>query len=421
MAEARSELGRDWKLVLTCTSGVALGAMSIPIYTIGAFVRLLQEAFGWSRPAIQASILVSQLCVGIGAIACGWLLRRYSMRAMAATGLTAIAIGFLLAALSGGSLAWFYFAYGFAALVGCGSGPVVWCRAITLRFEKQRGIALAIALIGTGLAGLILPPLTVAVVNGAGWRTAYVMLALLPLCIAVPAALVHLRGFPRDRSADPETPATATSEWGVTPRDAVRSYRFWLILLSVIVLYLSLAGFVPNLIPALEDKGLTPAEAAMAQSSFAAALIVGRLGLGYCLDSYWAPFVAQFTLLPAAAGCLLLSGTPAPMTAAAAAAMVGLASGAELDLLAYLTARYFGRLHFARIYGLLYFGVAAAAGSGPVLFAWVYGLPGGGRTAFLIAMVFFVAGALALPMLGRYPGTAAEDSEPSLPKGAIPR
>jgi len=402
-----SELIRHWKLVLACTSGVALGAMSIPIYTIGAFVKPLQDTFGWTRPQIQAAILVSQLGVGVGAVLCGWLLRRFSMRTMAVTGLLGIACGFALASRTQGSLAWFYAAYGLAALIGCGSGPVIWCRAITLRFDNQRGLALALALMGTGLAGLILPPLTVATVAGAGWRNAYLLLAALPLLIALPAAAFQLRSFPRDETDDKQ----AAGQWGVTPGQAVRSYRFWLMLLSVILLYLALAGLVPNLIPALEDKGLTPVEAASAQSSFAAALIVGRLGLGYLLDRFWAPLVAQLTLLPAALGCLILSGTPSPLGAVGAAALVGLASGAELDLLAFLTARYFGRQYFARIYGMLYFGVAAAAGSGPVAFASTYAAAGGERTSFLIAASFFIIGSLALPLLGRYPDSPFDNPE----------
>lgn len=378
MHREQSELSRNWKLVLACTSGVALGSMSIPIYTIGAFVRPLEQAFGWSRPEIQASILISQLGVGIGAIVCGWLLQHLSMRVVAIIGILAISCGFLLAAMSQGSLLWFYAAYAFAALIGCGNGPVIWCRAITLRFHKQRGTALAIALMGTGIAGLILPPLTVAVVASAGWQAAYIVLAVLPLLIALPAAAQHLGGLPRESTHGEDIHA----QWGLTPGAALRSYRFWLILFSVLLLYLALAGMVPNLIPALEDKGLSPAEAALAQSMFAATLIAGRLGMGFLLDRYWAPAVAQFTLLPAAIGCLILSGTPSPLSAMIGAALIGLASGAELDLLAYLTSRYFGRAHFARIYGLLYFGVAVAAGAGPVSFAWVYALPGGDRTSW---------------------------------------
>lgn len=404
MRPGKSELAQNWKLVLTCTSGVALGAMSIPTYTIGAFVKPLQEAFGWSRTEIQVAILVSQLGVGLGAVACGWLLRKVSMRTLAISGILGISLGLLMAALSNGSLAWFYLAYGVAALIGCGSGPVIWCRTITMRFSKQRGIALAIALIGTGIAGLLLPPLTVAVVGSAGWRSAYVLLAMLPLLIALPAAAIHLKSLPMDTV---DTGDEDAHDSGTTLREALFSYRFWLLLVSVILLYLALAGIVPNLLPALVDKGLTPEQAALAQSSFAAMLIVGRLGLGFLLDKFWAPAVALFTLLPAAAGCVVLAGAPGPVTAAMAAGLVGLASGAELDLLAYLTARYFGRAHFSRIYGMLYFGVAAAAGIGPVAFAAAYETPNGGYTSFMIAAAFFVIGALSLPLLGRYPDERA--------------
>ena len=93
--------------------------------------------------------------------------------------------------------------------------PTVWAKAINGRFDANRGIALALALCGTGVASAFAPSLTQWLVAQYGWRTAYVVLAALGAGITFPIAwfLFHPTRQPRapsPRAQKPPLPLPAT-------------------------------------------------------------------------------------------------------------------------------------------------------------------------------------------------------------------
>ena len=72
----------------------------------------------------------------------------------------------------------------------------------------------------------------------------------------------------------------------------------------------------------------------------------------------------MFALSLPAVACGLLLGMPSsPLALAIAALLIGLAAGAELDVIAFLTSRYFGMRSFGEIYGvqLMFFAVGSGA------------------------------------------------------------
>ena len=318
------------------------------------------------------------------------------------------AFGFILASMST-TLAFFYLSYSLAALLGAGAGFITWTRAITGEFNKNRGLALAIALSGTGISGFALPPLLVWVIENYGWQAGYLTLAAIPLFVALPLAFLLFR--PRDTA-----PATRAGAPDSVPagsmRDVFGSYRYWLLLISIICLYLGICGIIPNLIPSLTDDGHAPENAALAQSAFAVALVAGRLAVGWLVDRFWAPAIGAIFLTPPAIGCLILMSDPSLGGAILAAALVGMAGGAELDLLALLSSRYFGVRNFARSYAWLYAAVAIVGGVGPMAFAYLYDLTGSYDTSFLISAALFAIGGPILLLLGRYPGFPEEGHLP---------
>ena len=110
------------------------------------------------------------------------------------------------------------------------------------------------------------------------------------------------------------------------------------------------------------DRGFQPQEAAKVAGVIGVSVIVGRLLAGFLIDRFWAPLVTLPMLALPALACFLLAQPEVPAFAAILSAMlIGLAAGAETDLVAYLTARYFGLAHYGRLYGLQYsvFGFAS--------------------------------------------------------------
>jgi MFS family permease len=131
----------------------------------------------------------------------------------------------------------------------------------------------------------------------------------------------------------------------------------------------------------------------------------GRVAAGFLLDKFWAPYVAVAFLAIPAAACFLLAGSalpPGPVIALAVT-LVGLAAGAEFDLVAFMAGRYFGMKNYGFIYGVQIGGILAATGLAPPIFGHIHGVYGSYDPALLAAGVIFLVAPLFLLTLGRYP------------------
>jgi MFS family permease len=303
------------------------------------------------------------------------------------------------------------------ALLGAGTTPVTWTRAIATSFDRQRGLALGLTLTGTGVCAMLAPAYAVWLGQEFGWRGAYVGIGLLPLLFAGPIVWLWFRPRSYVASSQDAVPApnaagatgggadadAGAAVPGLTLREALGGYRFWVLCVSIFAIYLAVSGISPNLIAALTDKGFTPASAATVQGIYGFAIVLGRLVVGWCIDRWWAPGVALVSLSLPAVGCLILAGSFDFALAAFAALLIGFAAGAELDLMAFLAARYFGLRHYAKIYAILYATLAVAGGLAPMLFARLFDVTRSYDTSLLIASGLFVFGAVILLALGRYP------------------
>lgn len=381
----------------TCI-GIISSAFVLPYYTIGALTVPVTEEFGWSRTQFQAAILFSS---GIGALlspAVGWLNDRYGSRQIALPSMAGLGLAFLLAASIQGQLWMLFLAYGAMAFLGAGTIPVTWTRAISTSFFKQRGLALGLSLMGTGICASVAPHYTVWLTDNFGWRGAYVGLALIPLLFALPVLFFFFR--PLEANADAGGQQALK---GLTLGDALRGYRFWVLLIAILVSYMGFSGIGPNLLPSMTDDGMTRESAATIQSIYGISILLGRVVVGYIIDRIWAPAVASVCLLVSALGAFLFIGEQSFQAAAVASFALGFAAGAELDLLAFLAARYFGLAHYAKIYAILYAALAVCSGSAPMLFAAVFDLTSSYDWSFAIAAILFVIGSGIMLLLGRYP------------------
>jgi predicted MFS family arabinose efflux permease len=396
----QNELASNKGLLISTCAGVICSSIVLPFYSIGALVVPITDEFGWTRAEFQLALLFSTGAGVITAPIVGWLTDRYGARNIALPGLIGLSAAFVLAANMNGELWMLYLSYAAMAFLGAGTIPVTWTRAITTNFFRQRGIALGLVLSGTGICGIVVPQYTVWIIEEYGWRAAYLGLAALPILFAGPVIFLYFRpkeGRPDDSREAPD------DNWGLTFSQAIRSYRYWVLLVSIFLVYMAMSGITPNLMPALTDRGVSMGEAANAISIFGLAVIVGRLVVGYLVDHLWAPGIAALAIALPVVGSLLLYGDLSYSTAMIAAFLLGFAAGAELDLMSFLAAKYFGLINYAKIYAVLYAALAIASGVAPMLFAYIFDETGNYDLGFLIATGFFAVGALLLLSLGKYP------------------
>jgi predicted MFS family arabinose efflux permease len=137
--------------------------------------------------------------------------------------------------------------------------------------------------------------------------------------------------------------------------------------------------------------------------------LIARLASGYLVDRFFAPHIAVAFFGALAVGIALLRISRTAEPAFLAAFLVGLGLGAEGDLLAYLTSRYFGLRSFGAVYGYTFAAFLLAGALGGYLMGVgfdrtrSYALP---LTGFFVTTVVAV---ILLARLGPYRFDARRD------------
>jgi predicted MFS family arabinose efflux permease len=192
------------------------------------------------------------------------------------------------------------------------------------------------------------------------------------------------------------------SDRGLTWREASHAQTFWLLFCAFILVSASVQGCFTHVAAILADRGISARGAALATSLLGGGLLIGRAGSGYLLDRFFAPRVAAIFFGCAGVAIGLLRITGSPQLAFAAAFFIGLGLGAEVDIMAYLTSRYFGLDSFGTIYGFTFAGFGVAGGLGAYLMGAAFDATGSYASALaLFSIVTLIAAALMM-RLGPY-------------------
>lgn len=378
MTGARTtEFKRAWPVVLASAFGAGSGAIPIAFYSFGALIAPLTAAFGWSRAEISAAPLFLTVGGLVAGVLAGALADRYGARRVVLASQALLVLAFASLALlpqspARMSLPLFYAGYAMLAVLGAGTMTMTWTRAITGWFVAGRGLALGLSLIGTGLIGALLPTYVSRLVAAFGWRGAFVGLAALPLVLGLPLTLAFFRE--PEEAGRKGAAAPAVDDGGFSLSQALATRCFWQMVAAFTVVAVAISAINVHAVPLLTDRGVAPAAAAALAGLIGLSVTAGRLVSGFLLDRMPGPVLAFLMFGLPALACLLLVVAGADLwLCGLAIAIVGLAAGAEHDIAAYFCARYFGRRHYGKIYGLLYTLYGVGAGLGPFIAGWVVG------------------------------------------------
>jgi MFS family permease len=175
----RDEISAGWLVLLTSLVGIGAGATSLLFYSVGVFFEPLQREFGWNRGQISGAMIYLTVGLVISGPVVGWLIDRFGARVVALVSIPLLALvlgGFANLGNSLPALSALFFA---AGSLGGGTTPIVYTRIVNGNFSASRGLALGIVLAGTGIAALVLPPALAAVIGPRGWRSGFMLLAII--------------------------------------------------------------------------------------------------------------------------------------------------------------------------------------------------------------------------------------------------
>jgi predicted MFS family arabinose efflux permease len=385
-----------WKVAAAAFIGVSVSFAPIVPYTFSLFLNPLHAAFGWQREAISGTFALAAITVAFVSPGIGMLFDRLAPRRIILPSILIFAVALGSLSLLGPNIKRFYLTYFVLGLVANGTAQFAYTRTILTWFKRQRGIAIALILTGSGVGSILIPPATQWMIDHHGWRSAYLMLGCVAL-FGLPLTALLVRNKPIPAAREDDSPVV-----GATVGGALRTIPFWILAFIIMLSAFSENGLVTNMAALLTEHGITAQSAALALSVRGGAGIIGRLCTGFLIDRFSAQRIQTFILLLSSTGTLILALSGTTPAALIGAALLGLGLGSEADIVPYLLAKYFGRKHFSVLYGLTWTAYAVGGATGPMVVGHLYDRFGSYQPRFIagLAGVALLAAFLSLLLRG---------------------
>jgi MFS family permease len=398
MAAAAGAFRNRWWVVVGAVLGIVCSNGPIVVFSFGVFFKPIAAEFGWDRRTVSAALMASLIISAVLTPVVGKLVDRYGIRPVAFLAVIFFSLAMAGVSLTTASPAVLILLYAVLGIAGAAQAPLPYVKSVAAWFDDRRGLALGIAMAGVGIGAALVPQLSQVLIDRVGWRFTYVGLGLFAFILAMPAVALFIR---EPQSSLPLATA-ATALPGVSPGEARQTSQFWLMTSAFFLVSLAMAGISVHTVPLLTDHGISPQIAASTGAAAGLSLIVGRIVAGYVLDKIFASYVAAFFFLCPLAGIIVLGTGWSGAWPFVGAGLVGLGIGAEVDLIAFMAARYFGIRSFGEIYGYIFCAFSLGAAAGPFVMAMSFDVTGSYRLAMIGFGVAILLGTALILRTGSY-------------------
>ncbi len=402
MKQAPTRVFYGWYVVAGAFGITFIGFGSA--YTFSAFFQPLTEAFGVSRGAISFVFSIAGCLYFTLGVVSGPLADRWGARRLAAFGMGLLGIGLVCAGLSR-TLTQVFLSYGLGVGLGIGCAYVPVVGTVQRWFIRKRGLASGLAVSGIGVGTLMMPPIAAALIEGLGWRNAYVALGV-SAAVGGMAFAMLIESDPSKRKLLPDgvergtEPSATLQRPSVAIKQAVSSKSFATLYAGCL---LSAFGvFVPfvHLVPDALDRGVEHASAILLVSIIGVGSTLGRFLLGSIADRMGRErFLVALYL--GMAGTLGLWAAASGMASLAVFALsFGAVYGGWVAILPSVVMDRFGGANVSGIIGILYTSVSLGTLVGPTAAGYLYDASGSYQVTILVSIVANLAAA-AVTLFGQ--------------------
>ncbi len=387
--------GYGWAIV-----AIVFASMSVAVgtgqYAFGVFIEPLEEQFAWSRAQINVSLSFFAIG-GLSAPLVGRIMDKIGARPVMAASLVLFGASYLLRPFM--SELWHWYALSIMQFAGMpGSAMLPAGKLIGAWFPRKTGRMLGIAMMGANFGGVVMPVFAGVLVSNAGWQGGYSTFGVICIITALAALL-----FVRDQPTQPDQFSTlrmgmtqAAAIQGTTARAALRSGSFYAVVLGVMAASFTYQAVLTQIIPHLQNEGMTLSRAAFFLGFTAVFGMAGKILFGFMTERFPSRYVLMGGLLAQSLGLVILISLPSTVLVWTAAPVYGMALGGTGVVFALLAQETFGLKYFGTIFGLINMATSGAAFLAPIMVGVIFDATGSYSPAFASVIVIFALGMLAL-------------------------
>ncbi|MCS6807408.1 MAG: MFS transporter [Bacteroidota bacterium] len=349
-------------IAYTATNGITVNTLPMLFPVLG-------EEFGINQQQITSAPALLFLLTAVLSTLFGILVEKFDVRNLTITGSLLFVGAYLL--LSGMTAYWqFLLVYVLFAVCMILTGIMPSVLLITRWFQKYRGIAIGVLLMGSSLGAAIFPPIVGPIMHSSGWRTAALVLTgIIAICVLIPM-LVVVRNYPSDKGTVPDGLYPSSSEYDATGADARTNSAtmhtgynmqevlsmpvFYLLAFVTAVMWFCIVGVTQNQTLFFKDLAMEASFSTKVLFVFGVCAMIGKLLFGALSDRFDKRSIMLLATLNLTLGSSILrlmENNPAQL-AMVYAVIYGIGFSGAFTMIQVMIAEYFGGLSYPKVLGV---------------------------------------------------------------------
>ncbi|MBH51532.1 MAG: hypothetical protein CL785_00045 [Chloroflexi bacterium] len=401
----KPKIFRGWIILAVAIAGSFTGT-GIGAYGLSVFLKAMSSDLRWSRTAVSGVVTLRALIMAfLGPVIGPFVDREYGPKLLY---VSAAIIGFASLVLSGiVNQVWQFYLFGgifWGLCQGVVSGHIVAGSVVAKWFIRYRGRAMGILATGGSLGGIVFVPLCAFLISSFGWRSAWMILGILPLVLILPGSLLFMRRQPEDIGLFPDGIEIVNDEknnsqneirennW--TLKEAIKTRSLWFMVISFNLMGMSIGVLALHQVALFTDKGLSIEAASLLATSFSTVSLISKFFWGILCEKIPIRFVTASSLGIAAIAIGTLWFAQDFSELLIYTILYGIGAGATAVVQNVMWSNYYGRFFQGTIRGVLTPLNLLGPGLSPLWSAWIFDVYGTYNPALIILLVGCGIGAI---------------------------
>lgn len=382
--------------VAFCVSFLSFGMFT---YVRGIYLPHFAEAFDLTRFDITIGFTIEGIVAAAFAPLLGWALDRYSPKRILIAGLSLVVLGYFL--LSVIVNVWqFYVVMAICFGLGITSlGSFTVQRLTVSWFDKRRGLALSLVILGASMSGMVMPTVTVWLQEQLGWQNSLIALGTLIAVVLYPLTMVLLKDDPESIGVQPDGTLEPSPVTGpvLTTREILTRISFWSIVFVFGAILCVFTTVTMHGFSHAKDLGLTDYQAAGGIFAMSLCAALGKPVVGILTDYVGVRPSIWFSLVMLSVGLWSLAQANTFTGVVIGFGAFGLGYAGMLPLRSYAVAATVGQRSFGLANGWINLSILPLTLSASPMAAFVYDFTGSYALAFQL-----LVGLMALAAVGPF-------------------